>query len=98
MTIDKAIEILTTWMETGEAASCSDLHIAEKLAIEALKRCKVLAANNPLWAAKPLPGAMAKQEGIDIRYIQSHESTLFHSPPYRGLQNFLHVSGNFNWR
>lgn len=29
---------------------------ALKILIEAGKRCQVLAENNPLWAAKPLPG------------------------------------------
>ena len=29
---------------------------ADKLSIEALKRCKVLAENDSLWAAQPLPG------------------------------------------
>jgi len=29
---------------------------AHRLGIEALKRCMVIAENNPLWAAKPLPG------------------------------------------
>ncbi len=40
MTIDRAIEILTIWRETGEAQDCKDLAEAEKLSIEALKAVK----------------------------------------------------------
>lgn len=39
MQIDKAIEILISWKQTGEG-DCGDLDAAENLAIEALKRLK----------------------------------------------------------
>ncbi len=56
MTIDKAIELLTYAAKHNKLLITNDEFYALQLGIEALKRCKVLAANSPLWAAKPLPG------------------------------------------
>ena len=56
MTIDKAIEILTSYGLQPNDAAWEDYLDAVKLGVQALKRCKVLAENSPLWAAKPLPG------------------------------------------
>jgi len=56
MTIDEAIETQKK-IRDGEAGIPEDKWIAScNLSIEALKRCKVLAENSTLWAAKPLPG------------------------------------------
>lgn len=56
MNINKAIEIKIQWRKDNYPSPLADEMNADMLAIEALKRCKVLAENNPLWAAKPLPG------------------------------------------
>jgi hypothetical protein len=40
MTTAQAIVILTIWKETGKYDNCKDLHQAEELGIEALKRVK----------------------------------------------------------
>lgn len=56
MNINKAIEILSTYDKEVDIPPIPDFKDALKLSIEALKRCKVLAENSPLWAAKPLPG------------------------------------------
>ncbi|GAI56039.1 unnamed protein product [marine sediment metagenome] len=56
MKISTAIEILTQHQKGTDPIYLPDLPDAEKLGIEALKRCKTLAENSTLWAAKPLPG------------------------------------------
>jgi len=56
MTIKKAIEHLAIIEELMATDFGPQEGEALKLGIEALKRCKTLAENSPLWAAKPLPG------------------------------------------
>jgi hypothetical protein len=56
MTIDEAIEILFKQPIHLRTKEDHDFFEAIQLGIEALKRCKVLAQESPLWAAKPLPG------------------------------------------
>lgn len=56
MTKDKAIKLIQKDIDDEDVDWDSPLGSAYKLSFEALKRCKVLAENSPLWAAKPLPG------------------------------------------
>ena len=56
MTINKAIEIKLQWRKDNYPPALADEMNADMMSIEALKRCKVLAENSPLWRAKPLPG------------------------------------------
>ena len=56
MNIPKAIEILEDLLRHYSPSDEGKILDALWLGIEALKRCKTLAENNPLWAAKPLPG------------------------------------------
>ena len=61
MTIDEAIELLNRHIGTSYIKEPERFAGALQLGIEALKRCKVLATNSPLWAAKPLPGETADE-------------------------------------
>ncbi|MBA7696704.1 hypothetical protein ES703_105355 [subsurface metagenome] len=56
MNLEKAIEILDLNVRQRSPRMPPDVLDALKLGSEALKRCITLAQNNPLWAAKPLPG------------------------------------------
>ena len=56
MTIDEAIKILSDANYGGTFSTGLNFREAIELSIEALKRCRTLAQNSPLWAAKPLPG------------------------------------------
>jgi hypothetical protein len=55
MTIDEAIKILHQDLGADTYDKHPGLYQAQKLALAALARCQVLAENNPLWAARPLP-------------------------------------------
>lgn len=61
MTIDEAIKELFDHTDTQYIKEPEYFTVSLMLGIEALKRCKVLAENNPLWAAKPLPGETDKE-------------------------------------
>jgi hypothetical protein len=56
MTIDEAINELTKQLGEKYSTPHTPFHNAMKFGLEALKRCRTLAENSPLWAAKPLPG------------------------------------------
>ena len=56
MTLEEAINVLTPLAQSEAELWSEGDSPALFLGIEALKRCKVLAENSPLWAAKPLPG------------------------------------------
>lgn len=56
MKIEKAIEIKERDLVWQSHYPETGLMQADRLCIEALKRCKTLAANSWFWAAKPLPG------------------------------------------
>lgn len=56
MKLDRAAIYLQADVEGAGFADTNTLNEAKLLGIEALKRCITLAKNNPLWAAKPLPG------------------------------------------
>ena len=56
MTIDEAIRKQQLYLVWNPNLTDIRLQQAMRLGIEALKRCKVLAENSPLWATKPLPG------------------------------------------
>ncbi|MBA7574819.1 hypothetical protein ES708_16634 [subsurface metagenome] len=56
MTIDEAIKTLSNQLTANRLVGGTASDEAQKLGIEALKRCKTLAENSPLWQAKPLPG------------------------------------------
>lgn len=56
MTLEEAIRLIEHCAKTHARYDRVEIKEALKLGIEALKRCKVLAENSPLWAAKPLPG------------------------------------------
>ena len=56
ITINKAIEILTIHNDHNPNFTDAERQEAHQLGIEALKRCRTLAKNSTLWAAKPLPG------------------------------------------
>jgi len=62
MKTSKAIELLEEWIKHPPGVVFSSELPAVKLGIEALRRCKTLAENNPLWAAKPLPGETIEKE------------------------------------
>ena len=56
MKLDKAIEILTTWEEKGYTDTWEGFHEAQKLGIEALKRCQALRAQHLFRDWLLLPG------------------------------------------
>lgn len=56
MKLDEAIAKLNGLALGDNQIEMGDYVPALKLGTEALKRCKTLAENSPLWAAKPLPG------------------------------------------
>ena len=56
MNIDKAIEILIAWKETGECLDSESLDKAELLAIEALKEVKASRSEDYIGDTGLLPG------------------------------------------
>ena len=56
MTAEEAIEIKSRTGDDFLNTDPDEIDEADRLSIEALKRCKVLAEINPLWPAELLPG------------------------------------------
>uniref|UniRef100_A0A6H1ZR39 HEPN domain-containing protein n=1 Tax=viral metagenome TaxID=1070528 RepID=A0A6H1ZR39_9ZZZZ len=56
MTIDEAIEVLHEDLGAALYDEHPYFYQAQKLGIEALKRCRTLAQESKLWALHPLPG------------------------------------------
>lgn len=56
MTIDKAIRRLQAYIRWRKPDKDDNFHESVQLGIEALKRCRTLAQESPLWALHPLPG------------------------------------------
>ena len=60
MTIDKAIEILTRWMEVGDDEDSGMLNQAEKMGIEALKAIQATREPHSRILPSYLPGETEK--------------------------------------
>jgi len=56
MTIDEAIEIKTRTGDQLLESNLDEFDEADRLSIEALKRCQILAKNDPYWMKRPLQG------------------------------------------
>lgn len=56
MTLAQAIEIKSRTGEEFLHTDPEELEEADRLSIEALKRCRTLAQESPLWKLHPLPG------------------------------------------
>jgi len=56
MTPEEALKITSALCSLNVNGLTPSEIAAIKLEEEALKRCRTLAQNSPLWAAKPLPG------------------------------------------
>ena len=56
ISISKAIEIMELEYSYPYQPKEQDLHDSIRISISALKRCRALAQESPIWALHPLPG------------------------------------------
>lgn len=56
MTLTKAIEIKEIYLKGDETVDLYELREADRLSLEAMKRCKLVAEGYQYWHERPLPG------------------------------------------